>query len=616
MCNNKPQNKDAIVSPYLNHNDSVHYVGTEQCAQCHQDKALTFLETGMGQSFDYSSIAKSSGRFDHIKPVYDTFLKLYYLPYWSGEQLMLMEYRLKGKDTIHKRIEKISYIIGSGHHTNSHFTEENGYLFQAPITFYTQKGQWDLPPGFEGGHNTRFSRKIGMECISCHNSLPEVEIKSDNRYRNLPHGISCERCHGPGEIHVREKGLGKLVDTSKYIDYTIINPKKLSWQRQIDICQCCHLQGNAVLKPGKTFADFRPGMKLSETFDQFSPEYEAGDKFIMAAHAERFQKSKCFLSSVKGDLSSANSTVGFTCISCHNPHISVRKTNTEKFNSTCKSCHTTETQTHCTETQKSLDLALNNCVKCHMPGSETADIPHVSVHDHYIRKPSKQPSEKDLKLKGLRCITNPNPDKNTVAEAYISYFEKFDNNALYLKKAKEQTAKLDKTNSDELRTIIHFNYISKNYAEIINLVSNKTMDLKDAWTNYRVAKSFENMNQYAQAKQWMEACLAIQPENLDFILQNGILLLKNKEDAQAKENFERLNALYSKNAEGWAYLGIIHLKKSEFNAAQINFNKALLLNPDLQLALENLKLLYQTTGNSIEAKKIEVRLSELKSKNI
>lgn len=614
LCNNAAPGALGVNSPYLNHHDSVKYVGAEQCAQCHQDKAQTFLETGMGKSFDYSSKQKSAGRFINTPPVYDSFLNLYYLPYWQGDQFMLKEYRLVGKDTVHKRIEKISYIIGSGHHTNSHFTEENGYVFQAPITFYTQNGQWDLPPGFEGGHNTRFSRKIGMECMSCHNSLPETDTKSENKYRNLPHGISCERCHGPGEIHVREKGLGRLVDTSKHIDYTIVNPRKLSWQRQIDICQRCHLQGNAVLKTGKTFADFRPGMKLSETFDQFSPEYEEGDKFIMAAHAERFQKSKCFLSSVKGNLNNETGKAGFTCITCHNPHISVRKTNVAKFNSTCKGCHTSEVQTHCTENQKAIDMALNNCVKCHMPGSGTADIPHVSVHDHYIRKPEKAGVAKPLKLKGLRCITNDNPDNNTVAEAYISYFEKFDNNALYLKKAKEQTAKLNTQNNAELKTIIHFHYISKNYSEIIQLVDQEHPIMDDAWSNYRIAKAYENMQRYAEAKNWMDKCLAIQPDNLDFILQNGILLMKNKEDAQAKENFERLNQLYTKNAECWAYMGIIHLKKSEFNAAQISFNRALQLNPDLELALENLKLLYQTTGNSIETEKIELRLLELKNK--
>lgn len=616
LCNESKTNKgDTAVSPYLNHNDTVKYIGAEKCAQCHSDKAETFSHTGMGMSFDSAHRLKSSAAFKNIKAVYDTFRDLYYYPFWAGEHMYLKEFRLNGKDTIYQRSERIAYIIGSGHHTNSHMTAENGYVFQAPLTFYTQKGQWDLPPGFEGGHNSRFSRKIGMECMSCHNSLPTIDVQSDNRYVNIPHGISCERCHGPGEIHVQQKSQGIIIDTSKHIDYSIVNPRKLSWQRQIDICQRCHLQGNAVLKPGKTFSDFRPGMVLSETFDQFSPEYENGEKFIMAAHAERFQQSRCFIASAKGNAGSDNFQPGFTCISCHNPHVSVRQTNTAVFNSKCKSCHSTSEQKHCSDLQKNIDLAGNNCVKCHMPGTGTADIPHVSVHDHYIRKPLKTlVKNADLKLKGLRCITNKNPDNNTVAEAYISYFEKFDNNRLYMNKAAEYVKQLDKNNDAELQTLIHYYYMAENFKAITALTDGRNNYFNDAWSNYRVSKAYERKGDFIKASDWMQACIQIQPANLDFILGYGILLLKNERTAEASEQFTSLNKLYSKYAESWAYMGIIHLKKSEYNKATECFNKSLALDPDLELALENLKRMFQTLGNTPGVTATEQRLTAIRQR--
>ena len=64
----------------------------------------------------------------------------------------------------------------------------------------------------------------------------------------MPSGIDCERCHGPGSIHVKQRQNGSKVDTSKYIDYSIVNPAKLSIDEQFDVCQRCHLQGNAILK--------------------------------------------------------------------------------------------------------------------------------------------------------------------------------------------------------------------------------------------------------------------------------------------------------------------------------------------------------------------------------
>jgi hypothetical protein len=592
---------------YLNHHDSVKYMGVQSCMSCHADK-YTFMQTGMGMSFDTASLKKSSGDFTHVQAVYDTFLNLYYLPFFKDGIYYLKEYRMEGKDTVYARTERISYIIGSGHHTNSHFTEENGYVFQAPITFYTQKGKWDLPPGFENGHNTRFSRKIGIECMSCHNSIPDLVPGTDNQYRNLPHGISCERCHGPGEIHVHEKQAGRTTP------YTIVNPRKLVWQRQIDICQRCHLQGNAVLKPGKDFTSFRPGMVLSETFDQFSPEYKGGENFVMAAHAERFQQSKCFIASVKGDLNSTQAKVGFTCISCHNPHVSVRSTNVVHFNNTCNGCHSNSGQVHCSDTREHLEAEGNNCVKCHMPSSGTYDIPHVTVHDHYIRKP--KPLEKNTgKLLGLRCITNKDPDILTETEAYISYFEKFDPNPLYLDKAREKSQTLDVQQVYHLQTLVHLYYITREYRRIVELVTGKDEDY-DVWTCYRVAKSYEHSDDMPHANEWFDKVMEKQPGNLDFLLQYSVLLIRQQQYKRAGEMLERLNKLYSKNAESWAYLGMVKLQGNEPGLAKQYFLKALSLDPDLMIALQNLKNLYAFLGHNEEVKKLEVRIGKLSKKQL
>lgn len=561
----------------------------------------------MGSSFDVASRMKSSGDFTHVTPVYDTFHNLYYLPFFRESAFYLKEYRLDAKDTVYSRTERISYIIGSGHHTNSHMMEENGYVFQVPITFYTQKGKWDLPPGFEHGNNTRFSRKIGIECMSCHNALPQYIQGSDNQYTGLPHGISCERCHGPGELHVKEKMQGFPPRTDG--KFTIVNPAKLSWQRQIDICQRCHLQGNAVLKPGKDFSSFRPGMVLSETFDQFSPDYHGGEDFVMAAHAERFQKSPCFIGSTKGDLDKPGSQVSFTCISCHNPHVTVRKTNTILFNQVCQSCHDAVKLDTCSEQPMRLIKAGNNCVMCHMPSSGTIDIPHVTVHDHYIRKPVPRTAN-TAKLVGLRCITNKKPDILTETEAYISYFEKFDPNPLYLQKARDRSKSLDARQVYHLQTLLHLYYVEQDYNSMTKLCPVINPDL-DAWTTYRVAKAYERNGDLNKSAEWFIQAMEKAPANLDFMLQYGVLMVKAGQYRKAEVQLEKLNGLYSKNAESWAYLGLAKLKLDDLSHAKQNLEKALSLDPDLMVALQNLKNLYAMTGNVVEEKKLEVRISIL-----
>ena len=204
---------------YLNHNDTVKYVGKNQCKLCHMDIYNSFVETGMGSSIS-SSIRSKSKMSDNPNLIYDSIKDLFYKPYWLKDSLWIKEFRLLNSDTVHLLNNKVNYIIGSGHHTNSHLFEVNGYVHQMPYTYYTQDSISDLPPGFENGNNSRFTREINMECMTCHNAYPEHVDGSNNKYNHIPQGIDCERCHGPGEIHVKKKLLGEIIDTSKYIDYS------------------------------------------------------------------------------------------------------------------------------------------------------------------------------------------------------------------------------------------------------------------------------------------------------------------------------------------------------------------------------------------------------------
>ena len=99
---------------------------------------------------------------------------------------MLTEFRLRNLDTVYQRTEEITYIIGSGQHTNSHLIKKGDYIVQAPFTWYAQDEKLDLPPGFENGANSRFSRVIDQECMSCHNGLPVMMPDSKKRFRMSP----------------------------------------------------------------------------------------------------------------------------------------------------------------------------------------------------------------------------------------------------------------------------------------------------------------------------------------------------------------------------------------------------------------------------------------------
>src|SRR4051812_6790698 len=84
-CHSNQKKVEEKALTYASLSDSTHYVGINTCRQCHQDIYETFIETGMGKSFDAASHKKSSARFDQHALVYDKFKDLYYHPYWNGD---------------------------------------------------------------------------------------------------------------------------------------------------------------------------------------------------------------------------------------------------------------------------------------------------------------------------------------------------------------------------------------------------------------------------------------------------------------------------------------------------------------------------------------------------
>ena len=402
-CNRADKKEAQDNIQYASLSDTTSYVGIETCKKCHADKYETFNHTGMGMSFDVASRKKSSAIFSDHDVIYDKFRDLYYHPHWENDSLVITEFRLLKKDTVYERKERISWIVGSGQHTNSHLMNVNGYVYLVPATFYTQKGEWDLPPGFENGFNSRFSRMIGLECMTCHNAYPKFIEGSENKYSFVANGIDCERCHGPGGAHVRDKLAGKIVDVKNEIDYSIVNPAKLPVSLQLDICQRCHIQGNAVVNEGRSFLDFRPGMHLSDVMNVYMPVYKGNkDSHIMASHVERLKMSKCFITSAKisEQLNKVHPSLtpyknAMTCVTCHDPHVSVRNTESSVFNDKCKMCHSPShdnpkiehaivSKIVCSENIKERLKSGDNCVGCHMPRNGTIDIPHVRIHDHRI----------------------------------------------------------------------------------------------------------------------------------------------------------------------------------------------------------------------------------------
>lgn len=583
-CN--PFNNDNNQVSFLNHSDTVKYVGKEACRMCHGEIYESFVRTGMGSSFDKASRFKSAAVFTRHTVVYDSFADMHYHPYWKGDSLYIREFRLVKQDTVFQRTEPVHYIIGSGQHTNSHLFEVNGYVYQLPLTWYSQKKKWDLPPGFENGRNQRFSRSIGFECMSCHNAMPKMDEQSGNKFTSIGNGIDCERCHGPGELHVKQKLMGKRVDTAVQADLTIVNPRRLPWERQIDICQRCHLQGNAVLKEGKKFDDFKPGMRLSDVMDVYMPRYSGNqNELIMASHAQRLQMSRCFIGS-------SESEKKLSCIGCHNPHVSVKETGNALFNQTCNGCHAATES--CKEKPNVRQSVNNNCVACHMQKSGTIDIPHVSVTDHRIAVPVQQKKLDEVKLfAGIYCVNNRNVAEGSRARALLAYVEKFEGEYGVLDSVEDFLSQ----NRDK-SLFVHHAFLKQNYSGIVQMAQSMNPEEEnDPWTCYRIGQAFQNLQQTDLSIRWYQRAVKMAPSNLDFQNKLAAAFVETGNMSDGISLLNHLLRLNNRQEETYTNLGFAYVKQGDYPMALRAYNRALALNPDYQQALFNKAALTNLQGD-------------------
>jgi hypothetical protein len=602
FCQSPEKQAEKKSSPtqakFANLAPEVGYTGTQSCVSCHKEIYQEYLKTGKGRSFHEPSRDRIIEDFSKAH-VYDQHANLHYRAYWRGPELWISEYRLQGKDTIHSRAEKVQYVVGSGNQTRSYIREENGYLFEMPITWYVSKAIWDMSPGYENGMNSRFDRPIGDMCMSCHNSGEKFEANSVNRFQSVGRGIGCEKCHGPGEAHVNAMLAGDSVDTRKHTDFTIVNPKHLPIQLQFDVCRQCHLEGITVPKENKHFTEFRPGQPLADYWDVFIPVAHNTAQFGFASHAERLQMSPCFIQS-KGKL---------TCNTCHDPHKPLPENEVLLYNSKCQTCHQPEA---CDIVRKEMtgkskakpkagipkDAVHSgqakefNCIGCHMPKSGTTDIPHVTSHDHFIRKTIGDTTSVKLKegeLKEFRSFTSAvKPEDRAALLANMLFFEQADHNQAYLQRIARYVNALD------VDSKVKYAYLSKQSLPA-DLAQLQPASISNAYTAFYLAE----LHQQAQKPglPWVNQAVKLAPSNVDFLAQLARYQVNSGQSAEAKATYSQIVKLQPTNRSALTSLSYLYLLEGNHDKALELVNRAIKSDPDFVLARENRVTILLQKGN-------------------
>jgi predicted CXXCH cytochrome family protein len=419
---------------------------------------------------------------------------------------------------------RVDYVIGSGNHARSYLhRDDRGRLIELPVSWYSEKGgYWAMSPGYDRPGQQDFRRPIAFSCMFCHNAYPATAMGGEGVFPEaMPEGIDCQRCHGPGSAHVEAASRKAPADA---VRRAIINPARLSRERQLDVCRQCHLETtsrplpNVVARFDYGPFDYRPGQPLTDYFlffDRATADKE--DSFEIAHAAYRLQKSKCFEASQ------------MTCTTCHNPHDVPRgAAATVRYTAACRTCHA---GAHAAGVP-----AGGDCVSCHMPRRRTDDAVHVVMTDHYIQR---QKPLRDLLAEKAEVT-----DANYRGEV-VPYYPMKGGDELYAAVAQVRDGSNLDSGIPRLRQAIERQ--------------------KPAQPEFylELAKAYGKSGNASEAVRWCEEALRIRPGFAPAVKELGAALIRAGDFEHAAETLRQVSGAAAETNLGNAYLRLGKIDAAE-----------------------------------------------------
>jgi predicted CXXCH cytochrome family protein len=563
------------------------YVDSATCAHCHEDIAKTYRQTGMGRSFHRADNVDRIEDFTTHNRLYNKASDRYYKLVQRDGKLYEQRHQIgfEGKDTNLEEMQ-IDYVVGSGNHARTYLHRTNeGKLIELPVSWYSEMGgYWEMSPGYDNPDQQDFRRPIVFECMSCHNAYPSLGAAATTSPdknifdEQIPEGIDCQRCHGPGGAHVRVASTkGASIES---IRAAIVNPAKLSRDRQMDVCMQCHLETTSSELPGslrkvdRVPFSYGPGQPLQdyELFFDHKPGTGYDDRLEVAHQAYRLRKSACFLKSQ------------MTCTTCHNPHQAARGEEAiEHYVAVCSSCHA---DVHAAGIPGVIAPASKTtgtgptCLTCHMWKRRTSDSVHVVMTDHYIQK---------YKPKGdlLAPIDETSPAyRGEVIPYYPDSFVAIPDGELYLSIAQTENASNLEMGTSRLRQAME-KYKPDN-----------------AIFYFAMGSAYAKSGKNKEAVPWFEEAIRRRPDYEQALRGLALTLAASGDLTRAAEVGEKAAATDHPDTTALTNLGSVYLHQGRNEDARRVIDRALRINPDLPDATTFLGLLASREGDVVRAESL------------
>jgi predicted CXXCH cytochrome family protein len=556
------------------------YVNPRLCFGCHAAIFRAYRETGMAKSFAHPRPENTVEDYAINNHFYHAPSRTYFEMIRRGSDCFQLRYQIgyEGKRT-NVEETKIDYVLGSGIHARAYLHRSTeGRLLQLPVTWYSEKGgHWGMAPGYDFANHIYGQRAASYDCLFCHNGYPAIpashaRLGDEPVYSGeLPEGVDCQRCHGPGQKHIQ--AASKPGPKREDVRAAIVNPSKLSPDREAEVCFQCHQQTTGFSLPhvvkryDRGDFSYRPGEPLSDfelAFD-FTPGTERDNWFQNVSTVTRLRMSQCFLKS-KGALK---------CTTCHDPHnIKHGEESADHYNAVCRQCHATAFTVLVAAKKHTSE---QGCTGCHMPLRRPGEVVHIVKTDHYIQR--VKPSADLLADIPERHETLATSYRGKVQLYYPKALPATPENEMYLAIAQVR----DRSNLEEGIPRL---------AAALKVIHPQTPE-----PYFELATAYQAAGQLDRAIATYREALILDGQYPAALLGLGMALRQSGELSLAADAFEQATRASPDNPKAWNELGQVDLDLGRAAPALEALKRSITLSPEAPQPHNGLGIALAQSGN-------------------